>query len=184
MNETLQIISQRFSCRCFTDTAISAEKLQAILSAGIQSPSAMNLQPYQLIVVKDKNLIEELDALVLQRISQMPDKTMYDRIMARGGKIFYNCNAIVFVALKNQQPMSYIDCGILSENIVLAATSLGINSVHCGMAGILFSDDSIKIMKERLKFPDGYEFGHAILLGYGENGAPHQPDQSKITMVE
>ncbi|HML37773.1 MAG TPA: nitroreductase family protein [Bacillota bacterium] len=187
MNDTLKTIAGRYSCRSYTDQLPEDEKLMAIAQAGIQAPSGMNRQGWQVIVVKDKNLIDEMEAEGMKILSGMGDKSMYERIMARGGKLFYNAPCMIVVAIKEAFPKGaeLIDCGILAQNIVLAATSLGIANLHCGFVGLAFAGGKAADFKRRLKFPEGYECGMGVLLGYAANTAePHLPDQEKITVIE
>ena len=108
---------------------------------------------------------------------------MYDRIASRGGKIFYNAPCMVMVA-SDGSGYSLMDCGILSQNVALAAHSLGLGSVICGMAGIPLSGPNGGELKKRMKFPDGYSFGIAILVGTAKSGKePHEFDLNKITYV-
>ena len=185
MNAVLKAIEERFSCRSFTEQKLEDKDITAIAQAAIQAPSGMNRQNWQVIIVKDKSIVEELDAIGMKTLSDMENKGMYDRIMARGGKLFYNAPCMIIIAVKkNASSMELIDCGILAQNVVLAATSLGIASVHCGMVGIPLDGEKAAELKSRLKFPEGYEFGLGVLLGYAEAaGTPHVPDQEKITII-
>ena len=45
MNETLQTIKKRYSCRSYDGRLPEKEKLEAIALAAVQSPSAVNRQP-------------------------------------------------------------------------------------------------------------------------------------------
>ena len=65
MNETLQTIKNRYSCRSYTGEAITKEEMDAIALAAVQSPSGMNQQPWKIVVVRDKALIEEMDGAVM-----------------------------------------------------------------------------------------------------------------------
>ena len=116
MNQTLQIIATRYSCRSYTGEPIEQEKIEAIALAAVQAPSAMNQQPWEVIVVKDKALIEEMDAVTMDMLSKQEDKSLYDRIAGRGGKLFYNAPCI-FVVVKKAD--TDLDCGIVTENISL-----------------------------------------------------------------
>ena len=182
MNETLNIIASRYSCRSYDRRLPEREKLDAIALAAIQSPSGMNEQPWQIIVITDKFFLEEMDAEGIRIISSAKDKSTYDRIMGRGGKLFYNAPCM-FLILK--QTNADIDCGIVSQNISLAATSVGLGSVICGMASIPFSGEKGESFKKRIGFSKDWKFGIAVLVGYaiGE-GNPHTPDTSKICYVE
>jgi len=190
MNDTLKTIAERYSCRNFSDKAVSEADLQAIANAGIQAPSARNVQGWHITVVKNKALIAEIEAEGIRVISELPDKSTYGRIMGRGGKLFYNAQAVVFIAVNKNAAEHYdryaaVDLGIAAQNISLAATSLGIDNCHCGMVAFCFAGGKAAEFKSKLKLPDGYECDYGVLLGYGkEQGAPHAPDKSKITYIE
>jgi nitroreductase len=78
-----------------------------------------------------------------------------------------------------------MDCGILSQNVALAAHSLGLGSVICGMAGISLSGSHANEFKSRMGFPEGYVFGIAILVGTANTTKePHELDRSKATFIE
>lgn len=187
MNDTLKVIAGRFSCRSFTGRVPDPDHLSAIAQAAIQAPSGMNRQNWQVIVVKDTKLIKDMDEEGIRILAGMQDRSMYERIMSLGGSLFYHAPCMIVIAVKETAPKGaeLIDCGILAQTIVLAATSLGIASLHCGLVGLAFAGNKAAEFKERLKFPAGYECGMGILLGYPtENKSPHIPDQSKITIIE
>lgn len=181
MNETLKTIATRYSCRSYTGEALDIKDLEAIALAAVQSPSAMNRQPWQIIVISDKALLDEMDAAVMEFLAGQEDKSSYERIMSRGGKLFYNAPCMYLIAI---QPGKDLDCGIVSENIALAASSLGLGNVICGMAGMIFGTKRGAEYKEKL-IPEGYEFGVAVLVGKSAVGAaaPHTPDLSKIKFI-
>ncbi len=186
MNDTLQTIAERFSCRNFMDQLPSEKDLAAIAQAAIQAPSGMNRQGWQVIVVKDKSLMDEMEAEGIRGLAGMADKSIYERIMARGGKLFYNAPCMIVIAIKEAFPKGaeLIDCGILAQNIVLAATSLGIANLHCGFVGLAFAGSKADSFKSRLKFPQGYDCGMGVLLGYAADTVPpHVPNQEKITII-
>jgi nitroreductase len=66
MNDTLKTIAKRYSCRAFTDKAISNSNLDAIAEAGIQAPSGINRQNWQIIIVKDRALLSEMETEGMQ----------------------------------------------------------------------------------------------------------------------
>lgn len=186
MNETLKVIEERFSCRSFTDRVPQDEDLAAITQAAIQAPSGMNRQYWHVIVLKDKSIIDEMEDEGMKILSGMEDASMYQRIMERGGKLFYNAPCMIVIAIKEAFPKGaeLIDCGILAQNIVLAATSLDLASLHCGFVGLAFAGSRADDFKSRLKFPSDYECGMGVLLGYAADIAfPHAPDPEKITVI-
>jgi len=164
------------------------EDLRIIAEAAVASPSGMNRQLWRVVVVKNRELIADLEAEGMKNLAAMPDKGMYERIMSLGGKLYYNAPCMVVVPIGETEPVGagLFDCGIVSENIALAATSLGIDNLICGLAALSFVGDKNDHFKQRLGFPAGYGIGIAVLLGYAANtgGKPHEPDFSKITVIE
>jgi nitroreductase len=109
-------------------------------------------------------------------------------MMERGGTLFYDASAIIFVAkAPNDGAFSPdLDCGIVTANLILAARALGVDSVVCGFAGVLFEGAGASELRRQLQFPEGFDFSIAVLLGYnsGEPKAPHTPDLSKIIEID
>jgi nitroreductase len=186
MNQTLEAIKTRFSCRDFADTTLDDAKIRAIAQAAIEAPSAMNRQRWQIIVVRNPELIAELEAEGMRVIAAMPDKSIYDRIMSRGGKLFYSAPCIIYVPIEpSELTGAAMDCGIVLQTIALAAQAQGLSSCICGLAGLSFADDKAAYFKEKLQFPTGYEFGCAVLIGEAvAPGKPHEPDEDKIKYID
>jgi nitroreductase len=187
MNDTLRTIAERYSCREFTDAEISGADLDAIADAGARAPSGMNRRGWQIIVIKNRALLAEMEAEGLRVMSEFADKTPYERIAKRGGRLFYNAPYMVFIAVKEAFPKGaeLIDLGIVAQNISLAATSLGIDNCHCGLVAFCFAGGKAEEFKRKLGFFEGYECGTGVLLGYGkERGIPRLPDESKISFID
>ncbi len=187
MNETLQVIARRYSCRDYKEEMPADELLRAIAEAAVQAPSGMNRQAWRIIVVKDRELINEMEAEGMSYLESLEDKSTYNRIMDRGGKLFYGAPCMIIIPI---DPAEYagalIDCGIVCQTIALAAASLGLANVICGLTGTAFaSGKRAEEFSKRLGFPEGFAFGASVLIGY-ENTAkqPHTPDLDKITLIE
>jgi Nitroreductase len=194
MNETLRTIAERYSCRDFGGTPLTDEQVDAIVKAALAAPSARNIQPWRVIMVTDKGLIDEMDAAAMDILCASEDKASYNRMMERGGRMFYNapCMVIASVTLDplcgcaagSIKASDAMDCGILSQNVALAAQSLGLGSVICGMAGIPLSGERGEEFKRRMGFPRGHEFCIAVLVGAAKTaGVPHEIDMGKVTYI-
>lgn len=187
MNSTLETIAKRYSCRWFTDEEPTDDELKAIAEAAIQAPSGMNRQNWQIIIVKNKELINAMDNAGMKVLASMQDLSTYERIMSRGGKLFYNAPCMAVIAIKEAHPKGaeLIDLGIVAQNMSLAATSLGLANLHCGLAVFAFVGNQANYFKERLKFPKDYECGMAVLLGHSKSPSlPHNPNAEKITFID
>ena len=185
MNDTLNFIKNRFSCRNFSDRIPSAEQIDAIARSAIEAPSGMNRQAWQVIFVENRALMDEMEKEGLRMLEEKDDMA-YQRILSRNGGLFYHAPCLFMLAVKkaDTQGSELVDLGIMAENIVIAATSLGLASLHCGLARLAFEGNKAEEFKYRLAFPEGYEFGLAVLIGYANQpGTPHEPDLSKITYI-
>lgn len=181
MNEVLKVIAERNSCRGYESTPIEKEKVEAIALAAVQAPSAMNLQPWKLVVITDKSFIDEMDNEAMNVLKASDGQDAYDRMMSRGGKMFYNAPCMFVVLEKNN---SELDSGIMVENISLAASSLGLGNVICGMAGMAFAGEKKEQFEKKIGIDEEYKLAMTVLVGYPTAPkAPHDPDLSKITYI-
>ncbi|GHT82086.1 nitroreductase [Actinomycetota bacterium] len=188
-NTILETIASRYTARDYTGEVVPDADLQAIANAGLQAPSAYNSQPWAICVVTNLELINDLQTEGLSIMENNPaTKTGYDRIMQRGGKLFYNAPAIIFVSIQSgTDALSSAprDAGIVVENMALAATALGYGNCICGLAGIPLSGPRADEFAEILKFPDGYEFGIALLVGKTTTEpTPHEVNREKLTFIK
>jgi len=184
MNETLKNIAKRYSCRDFKETPLTGEQVEELVKAALAAPSAMNMQPWHIIMITDKALVDELDAEGMNILRDAEDKSGYDRMMSRGGKLFYNAPSLALV-LSDGSSWGTFDCGILCQNIVLAAESMGLGTCIVGMAGIPLDGPKSEDYKKRLGFPEGHKFAVGVLVGEINSGKdPHEHDRSKVSYVK
>ncbi|MCQ2107042.1 MAG: nitroreductase family protein, partial [Fibrobacter sp.] len=58
--EFMDLVKSRYSCRKFSDRAVEAEKLNAVLEAGRLAPTAMNHQPLKIFVLKSAEALAKI----------------------------------------------------------------------------------------------------------------------------
>ena len=185
MNEVLKAIMERNSCRDYTGKPLTEEQVDALVKAALAAPSAVNAMPWHVIMCTNKPLIDEMNDVALDTMSQAEDKTFYNRIMDRGGKVFYNAPAMMVVLSEDAKKWGVLDSGILIENVALAAHALGLGNVICGMADIPLNGPKGDEFKKQLGFKDGYTFAIAILIGEANVGKePHELDWSRVSYVK
>ncbi len=185
-NEVLTAISQRASCKGFADELPEREALQAIAQAAIASPSATNQQPWQIVVVTNRDLIGEMEEETVRMMGQIPAyQGFYDMVTSTGMKLFYNAPCMIVLPIDKRNPYAQYDCGIASQSICLAAQSLHVASHIIAINEVAFSGEKAAYFKEKLRFPEGYEFGLAVLLGReAVPSTPHEPNPAKITYID
>jgi len=185
-SQILDIIAQRYSCRAFSDKPIADDVLQAIVTAGLHAPSAVNRQPWRLIAVRDPAIVADIEAAGLARLKQ-DDPAGYQRAVSRGGTMIYHAPVVLIIAGEQGDKAAYspIDCGIVASHIVLAATALGVDSCIAAMPRVVFAGDAGAAMRQRIGLPDGFGFTLSVLLGYasGEAVPGHEIDPAKATIL-
>ncbi|MCL2234904.1 MAG: nitroreductase family protein [Defluviitaleaceae bacterium] len=186
MNEVLKAIETRFSNRGFKGDKIDEDKMKAIAKAALHAPSAINRQPWRLIVINDKDIVSKLDDSALVHIKSLKDQSFYNRIMERGGKVFYDAPALYLILKEKGWRWSEMDAGIMTQNITLAAHSLGLDSVIVATADFAFQGEDSEEIKKLIKWsePEKWEFAMGVLVGEGTNKKdPHEIDWEKVVFV-
>ena len=174
-NEVIETIMQRRSIRKYTGEAVNRETMQTILECGINAPNGMNRQSWEVRVMDNPEIIGKLKALMVQANPDTPAQAVEGS--------FRNAPTLIFVANAASYDFSAIDCGLLSENIMLSAWSLGIGSVCLG-SPIRFINKSPEAL-QMLGFSEGYNPIICIGLGYPEEQPEAKPrDMGKVKFIE
>jgi nitroreductase len=176
-NNTLVSIKNRRSVRIFLDKPVKANDLETILNAANQAPSAHNQQSWRFIVLKGKkknelaNLINEKAAnftkpsttllrLASRSIASAPvvfAVANSGQLISRGTELFKvdkNTGKDFFRIMEIQSSAAAV------ENLLIAATSLGLATVWLGVL-ILIKNDILRFLGE----PEG-EFMAVVPVGY------------------
>jgi nitroreductase len=156
--EFTEALKSRRSIRKFQDKPVPPEVLQQVLEAVQWSPSWANTQCWEVVVVNDPAIREELQAVMGKGNPATKAIVAAPVLLAMCGKLgssgFYNGA----VTTKFGDWFMF-DLGIASQSLCLAARDLGLGSVIVG----LFDQNQCN---EILGLPDGYEVVSLIPLGY------------------
>jgi nitroreductase len=120
-NPTLAAIRERRSTNRFISQPITDEQLDAILEAGRWAPSALNSQPWDLVVVTDPSLRSQMGTI------------LRDITWAWSG--FAAAPAMIVVSVDpSRDPAHFVEDGaIAAQNLCLAAHSVGLASSWAGV---------------------------------------------------
>lgn len=166
MNEVIQNIMNRRSVRVYSEEQIKQEDLELILKSGLTSPSGCNMQPWHFTVVQNKEIMNTLNIESKKEFANSENEMF--RKMASNEKfdIFYNAPTIIVVSGEKTAQTAIIDSSAATENMILAAESLGIGSCWIGLVTFLFRSKRAQECIKLLEIPKGYEPYYAITLGY------------------
>ena len=139
--EALEALNTRRSVRNFDPSfVIPKEDLDKIIKAALNSPSAMNLQEHDLIVITNKEKIAEIDKTVFPSCPQKFQERFKKRQEEFGtiNPITYDCSALVLIVENErvQEKWGNLDAGILSMGLMIAAEGLGYHSVALGIIAL------------------------------------------------
>ena len=182
ISETVkEVIMSRRSIRKYKPVPVGRDTLEQILLAGINAPSGLNNQSWEIRIVDNPQTLEAIkDAMAEANPSNK---------MARG--CFRESPVVMFIANDTGYDCSPIDCGLLSENMMLSAWSMGVGSVCLGSPVRLIAEPEIPSCKaiqevqEKLGFSKGYKLIICIGFGYANESPKAKPrDKSKYRFVE
>lgn len=161
---TLEAIAKRKSTRNYTPEQIPEEALQTILKAGCAAPVAMaRYDSLHITVVQSQDLLDRINIATAEAISKALGVRENTDFGAKTS-IFISSTPI------HRAGTEHANVGIVMENMVLAATDLGIDSVILGAAPAAVAQDP-QLMKD-LKIPEGYTPMLGVFFGYGAEDTP------------
>ena len=176
MNQVIETIMARRSIRSYKDVPVGRDTLAKIMECGINAPSGQNKQSWEVRIVDNKDLLDEMS----EAMAASHPETEFAKECFRGAPV------MVFIARDPSYDFSAYDCGLLAENIMLSAWSLGVGSVCLGSPVRFLTDNELcRPYVERLEFNEGYEFCLCVGLGYADESPEAKPrDPSKVKFVE
>jgi nitroreductase len=145
--QTWEAITSRRNVRSFADRPVAADDLDQILEAGRRAPSSQNWQPWDFILVTDRDQLRELAQL-----------------WRGAGHVAGSAATIVVLAPpeNNAFRRAQLDLGQAIMAMTLAAADLGIGSCHAGV-------QDVDRARELFGFPADRDWAFLISLGYPAN---------------
>ncbi len=158
----------------FTDAPVPDADVQRIVTAGLNAPSALNLQPWFFTVVTDRELLLDID-----KTAKVDPK---GRLSVGGSPL------VIFVSVNDSDYGKY-DSGAAADRMNVVANLLGYGCKTVATAAKAANDEKYR---ERLHIPEGYQIFAALLIGKeiepsvdGVSGATsREPREKKIFFVK
>lgn len=117
--ELLEGILTRRSIRKYTNQEITQEQIQLLLKAAMYAPSASNQQPWHFVVITDR-----------EALSTIKEVHPYAKMLDEAKLALLVCGDI---NLELSKDYWVVDCSAATQNILLAAHSLGLGAVWLGI---------------------------------------------------
>jgi len=153
--ETLETIFNRRSIRHYTPEKIEPGTIDTVIRAGMYAPSAVNKQPWHFIVLHKRETLEKI-----------MDFHPYATMLKQASTAILVCWDIT---LQHDEGYGPIDCAAATENMLLAACSMGLGAVW---VGIYPRQPRMDAMHDLFNLPDHIRAFSLLSLGYpAENKA-------------
>lgn len=157
--EMMDVFLNRRSIRRYTGEPVPMEKLNQIIMAGLSSASSRSIRPWDLIVVRDKNMLINLSGCRLQGSSRM----------LAGADA-----AIIVVGDEEMSDVWIEDCSVVMANMHLMASALGVGS--CWIQGrgreAIDGESTEDFLRNFLQFPSECRLLAILSLGMPDEELP------------
>jgi nitroreductase len=194
--ETEDVILKRRSVRIYQKKQVPEFMIRRIIEAGRFAPSAGNCQPWKFVVIRDREMINEITegaikvckkfkGLIEYRYTGSSLKRMIANFVIRlkpndlhpvpfGAVsliadeklgLFHGAPTVVII-LEDVRGIGNpsLDCGIVAQNMVLAAHSMGLGTCYIGFTKAAL--DASSALRKRLGIDYPYKFVTSLAIGF------------------
>ncbi len=167
MNETLECIKSRRTCRKYLPDQITDEELNAVLEAGLYAPSGMGKQSPILIATQDKEVIAQLSAI-------------NTALWNKGKDAFFGAPTVISV-LSNPEILHTFQLDAMASvtNMLLAAEALGLGAACISRAKPTFESEYGQSLLRQLGIDAAYVGVEHVILGYRDGGKIDPPERKE-----
>ena len=155
----LDLFRKRRTIRKFTDEDVSEQDLEALLDAASVAPSRLDRRPLYYLIIRSAALKQKIAEALRVRpyIEQAPV-------------------VIAVLADASVSPTWELDGSAAIENVLLAATALGLGSAWVGSKGSTMWDGAVQVLYEEASVPAGYGIVSLVCIGHpAEEKAAYEP---------
>lgn len=178
-NAVIETIMSRRSIRQYKPQAVNRDTMQIILDCGINAPNGQNKQLWEVRVVDNPDFINGITEIYKKENPKAAEDPKFKNM-------FRNASTVVFIANDPSYDLSQIDCGLLGENMILSAWSMGIGS--CCLGGptrFMTSTPAAAEYLKKLDIPEGYQLLYCIAFGYPDETPTAKPrNAAKVKFID
>lgn len=178
-NAVIETIMSRRSVRKYKPQAVNRDTMQIILDCGINAPNGQNKQSWAVRVVDNPEFINGITEIYKKENPNAAGDPNFKNM-------FRNASTVVFIANDPSYDLSQIDCGLLGENMILSAWSMGIGS--CCLGGptrFMTSTPAAAEYLKKLDIPEGYQLLYCIAFGYPDETPAAKPrNAGKVKFID
>lgn len=159
MDSFATLIKNRRSTRKFTDQLLSPEQVEVILKAALMAPASKRKNPWQFVVVEDREMLKKLAGC-----------------KPAGSSFLEGCAlAVVVMANVMESDVWVEDASIASIYMQLQAEDLGLGSCWCQIRNRQTEDDADANVYVRNLLDIPYQLEVLSIIGFGYKDQERKP---------
>lgn len=178
-NSVIETIMSRRSVRKYQPQAVNRDTMQTIVECGINAPNAINRQAWEVRIVDNPEVIQKLTDLYIKDNPKEAENPSFKNM-------FRNAPTIAFIANDTTFAYSPVDCGLMAENMILSAWSMGIGSCCLGgPARFMKSNPEANDYLKQMGLSENYDLLLCIGFGYPAETPKAKPrDAAKVKFMD
>ena len=170
---TMDCIAARKSVREFDKRSVEKEKLEQIVRAALYAPTGMHLyDSLHLTVLATHEAVDKFTDLARKQSGD----AQADPAHGAGA-------LIVVSGRRPDMPVEYANAACMVENMLLAATDLGLGNLY--VRGAITEAAKDKTLVQDMKIPEGFTPVASIAVGYAKvSAAPREKPKNDVTKID
>jgi nitroreductase len=180
----LDAIFTRRSVRAYERRKIDDATVRSLLDAAVQAPTAVHMEPWAFVVIQDEAMLRRYSDLAkagwiaeaakyrLLHHEPAPGSGFAERLTDPQFSVFYDAGTLIVICAKPMGPFVAADCWLAAENLMLAASALGLGTCCIGSAVAALNAPDVKA---ELHIPDDVTVVVPIVVGVPAGGGTDVP---------
>jgi len=158
-----EAITARKSVRAYLDKPVPNDDLAKIVEAGQWAPNA---GVFQISVIRNAGLRQKINQLTLDAMTHSGIEFLQQRASLPGYQPLYGAPVLILLSAPEKAPYSTVNAALAAENMLLAATGLGLGSCYLVSPTLALNSHENRELAREAGIPDGYILQCAIIAGY------------------
>lgn len=167
-------IQKRKSIRAYLDKPVSDSDLEKIIEAGRWAPNAGT---FQISVIRKKTLRQKINDCTLDAMIHSGIEFLQQRASLPGYQPLYGAPVLILLSAPKDAPHSSINTALAAENMLLAATELGLGSCFLVSPTLALNGTNNQELVLETGMAESFKLQCAIIVGYAAS-------ENKFTGVE
>jgi nitroreductase len=153
MNELINLIKNRRTCRNFSEKEVSESDVKQILECALSAPSGMNYQTWTFVAIMNREKIQKLAKAVGEALN-------------RENYNMYNPSVLILTTNDKESRFREVDNACAMQNIYLSCEDLGLGCVWINQLKDCYDEPEVRAILDELGVPKNHGVYGSAAIGY------------------